>query len=344
MGLSIRELIICSDYTCIDNFIINKKDSFADEDNNGIFSIVYVMDNLLKNFDSKIESVSSITYVSNEVFTKYEQMKKSNYSPFNITLPYGFGSYFHSVSNEKFRIISVDKAIVDKDPIFLTNHPIKELIAPFSDKFSYNPSEGVCKFKDFDYLANLKPMDFSEKYCAKIIALNGHVHSKGEEIFLNGNEEFYLENKFFIKNPMQLSEFIKVFREYGKKYKVNIQYNNNFDYSNLIFSHEGKYYLYSEATVLGEKYEKEITVEKGDEILIEKKEFFHNDRLGIITELVPDSKGVNGSKISLINYFECLNTLKTFQHLVDSKKFNSANSNSFISSISSRLGSYFLNN
>ena len=344
MGLSIQELIICSSYNCIGNFIVKEKGSFAEEDNNGIFSLVYIMDNLLKNFGSKLESVSSITYVSDDAFTKYEQMKKMNYSPLSITLPYCFGSYFHNVSDEKFRIISVDKAIVDKDPIFLTNHPIKGLITPFSDKFSYNPSEGVCDFNDFDYLANLKPMDFSEKYFAKIIALSGHVHSKGEEIFLNGAEEFYLENKFFIKNPMQLSEFIKVFREYGKKYKVNIQYSNDFEYSNLMFSHEGKYYLYSEATALGERYEKEIKVEKVDEVSIEKKEFFHNDRLGIITELVPDSKGIKGSKISLINYFECLNTLKTFQHLVDSKKFNSANSNSFISSISSRLGSYFLNN
>jgi hypothetical protein len=320
MGLDLQQILIGHESTYIDNIFI-KNNNFSNKFvADFAFLMVHIMDFIVGSFDSKLESISNIDYISENSFMHYDSIIKNNYKPMNNTWPYGFGSYFHNACNDKFRIVSIDRAIVDANPIFLTNHPINNLLAPFSQNFTYKFCEGVCNFKEFDYLKHLGKISNAQKYSAKIIALNGHVHLNGKEAYLNNGKEFYFENPFFMDNPKQISDLIEAFRVYKKKYKADmkLQFSNNFDYSHLMFSNLGKYYYYAEATVLNAEN--------------------HHDRLGIITELVPDNDGISGAKVSLVNYFECLNNLKAFAKNVKSGGFNS---DKFISEISSKLGVFF---
>jgi hypothetical protein len=320
MGLDIQQLLIGDKFAYLDNILVKNNNFFNKFVADFAFLIVHIMDETLGSLNSKLESISNIDYISENSFMHYDSIRRNNYKPMNNTWPYGFGSYFHNVCNDKFRIVSMDKAIVDANPIFLTNHPINDLLIHFSQNFTYNFCDGLCNFKKFDYLKHLGKISNAQNYSAKIIALNGHVHFNGKEIYLNNSKEFYFENPFFIDNPKQISDLIEAFRAYKKKYKADmkLQFSNNFDYSHLMFSNQGKYYYYAEATVLNAEN--------------------HHDRLGIITGLVPNDCGISASKISLVNYFECLNNLKAFGENVKSGRFNS---DRFISEISSKLGLFF---
>lgn len=318
MVLDIQQILIGDKETYLDTFLVKKKKLINTTNEFNIFLLVHSMDHILNQFDSELNSIASITYINDNSFLKYDSLKQKNYELGNIVIPYGFGSYFHNTTNDKFRIISIDNASIDNNPIFLKNHTIHNLITPFSDSFNYVCGEGLCDFSKFDYFKYLKNSNPPEYYSVKLMALNGHVHLKDAEVLLNDDSEFYFENHLFIENPKQISEFIKLFRGYEKSYKINMQFNNNFDYSHLMLSHEDKLYYYTEATSLNENT--------------------RHDRLGFILELTPDEKGIKSSKISLVNYFECLNNLKFFQESVKNNKFNS---DVFISNLSSKLGLFF---
>jgi hypothetical protein len=318
MGLDIQQILVGDSDSFLDSFLVKKNKLINDNNKLSIFLMIDSVDKILQNSGSKLNSISSITYINDNSFLKYENFKKKKYKLGNIIIPYGFGSYFHTVNNKKFRIISVDKASINSNPVFLTNHPVCDLISPFSKSFNYKCGEGLCDFQSFNYLKYLTKQKPGENYSVKLIALNGHVHLNDKEILFNDNSEFYFENPFFIKDPKQISDFIKLFRNYENSYKINTQNNNNFNYSTLMLSHKEKYYYYTEATSLND--------------------IDHHDRLGIITELTPDKSGMSASKISLINYFECLNNLKFFQKKV---KSNNLNYNSFISNVSSKLSLLF---
>jgi hypothetical protein len=318
MGLEIQQILIGDNNSYLDSFLVKKNKLVNDTNKLNIFLIMDTIDKILHKFDSKLHSISNINYINDNSFLLYEELIEKKYEMKNIIIPFGFGSCFNTINNEKFRIISIDQSYVNGEALFLLNPPICNLIDSFSEKFDYDCKNGLCDFSDFDYLKYLTSESIPENYSAKLIGLTGHIHSKTGEVFLNDTQDIFLKNSFFIEDIKQISEFIKNFRNYEKSYKLNVKIDNNFDYSYLILSHEEKYYYYSEATSLTKNN--------------------HHDRLGIITELIPNKKGLSGSKISNINYFECLNNLKIFQEIVNNNRFNSK---FLISNISSKLGLFF---
>jgi len=284
MGLDLQHILLGDNNNYLDNFKAKPNAKFSkEEDAFNVFMVINGMDCMLKEAGGKLCSIASITYINDNSFMHYEIMKKKNYLADNIIIPYGFGTCYHTVNDEKFRLVSVEKAVVNHEPIFLSKHPISEIIMPFSERFVFDSCKSVCDFREF--------------------ALIGHVHNKtGKEIMLNKDSEFFFEKPFFLDEQSGVYEFVQVFRESENKIKFNAQFINNFDYSHMLLFNEGKYYYYSEASSVNIKG-------------------FHN-RFGIITELTPAVSGISGAKAGLVNYFECLNNLKILESLADSPNFN----------------------
>jgi len=318
MGLTIQQLLIGDKSSYLDKFLAKNDTVLSDGDFLKVYLVISSMDDMLRTVDAKLESISNIGNVSSNAFFDHFSLSNINYEINQINNAYGFGSYFHTFYDGKFRAVSIEKALVNHKPIFATKHPVKRLVADLSKKFNYDSCKGFCNFQDFDYSKYLKNNNLSEKFGVKTVALNGHIHKNGEEHYLNGDDEFYFEEDFFVKNPKQISEFIEVFRTFEKGYENFGKYKNGFDYSHLMLSHNSKHYYYAEATALGEDN--------------------HHDRFGMIFELTPIAAGVSGKKASLVSFFECLNALKYFQYSVNLDNFDN---DSFIPRFSNRLSSFF---